>query len=230
MRSVAIVVAAGKGKRAGGSVPKQFRPLLRKPVVAWALEAFEKSSIDEVILVVLAGWTKRVKAEIVERYGLGKVRSVVVGGRTRQESVIRGFRRIKDADCIVCIHDGARPFVSPDLIDRSVEAAMRFGASVVASPVKDTVKVTTDDGFVRWTPDRSYLWSAQTPQCFRGDIFRAAVEKAEREGILATDDSSLVERLGERIAIVPGTEENIKITTEFDFTIAKAIAKEVRAG
>ena len=231
MSSVAIVVAAGKGKRVGGDVPKQFRLLLRMPVVAWALDAFEKSErTHEVVLVVPPGWTKEVREGVVKRYGFGKVKAVVVGGRTRQESMVRGFRKVRDKDCIICVHDGARPFVNSKLIDRAVDAAERFGASVVASPVKDTVKVTTDDGFVRWTPDRAYLWAAQTPQCFRCDILRAAVEDAEKEGFMATDDSSLVERIGERIVVVPGTEENIKITTEFDFLVAKAIAKELRSG
>lgn len=228
MLSVAVIVAAGEGKRVGAGVPKQFRLLLDKPVIAWTLDSFERSNLTkEVILVVPAGWAKKVKQEVVKRYGFKKVKAVVVGGKTRQESVSFGLERVKDKDCIVCVHDGVRPFASPSLIDRTIDAAKTFGASITAVVAKDTIKYTTDDGFVWWTLDREFMWAAQTPQCFRYEILIRAIENAERERLVATDDSSLVERIGERIAIVQGGEENIKITTQLDFALAEAIARRL---
>lgn len=228
MSSVAIIVAAGEGKRAGAGIPKQFRLLLDKPVIAWTLDSFERSRlVTKVILVVPSGWVKKVRKDIVERYGFKKVKSIVVGGKTRQESVACGLKNIKDKDCIVCVQDGVRPFTSPSLIDRAIEAANVFGASVAAVLAKDTIKYTTDDGFVWWTLDREFMWAAQTPQCFRYEILARAIEKAKKEGLVTTDDSSLVERMGERIAIVQGEEENIKITTQLDFVLAEAIAKRL---
>lgn len=228
MLAVAVIAAAGEGKRAGAGVPKQFRLLLNKSVVAWALDSFERSKLtNEVILVVSSGWVKTVREEVVGKYGFKKVKAVIVGGRTRQESVFRGFEKIREKECIVCIHDGVRPFATPDLIDRAIEAANVFGASITAIPTKDTIKYTTDDGFVWWTLDREFMWAAQTPQCFKYKLLQAAFESAKKDGFIATDDASLVERIGERIAIVQGEEENIKITSQLDFVLAEAIARRL---
>ena len=228
LRAVAVVVAAGEGKRAGAGVPKQFRLLLDRPVIAWTLDSFERSKLtNEVILVVPSGWTKKVRVDAIEKYGFKKVSVLVVGGQTRQESVHRGFEKIKEKECVVCVHDGVRPFATPELIDRAIEAANVFGASVTAIPAKDTIKYTTDDGFVWWTLDRELMWAAQTPQCFKYKLLEAAFESAKKDGFIATDDASLVERMGEKIAIVQGEEENIKITSQLDFVLAEAIARRL---
>ncbi len=208
----------------GSATPKQFMMLGEWPLMLHALRVFERTpSVAEVILVVPQGERTRALTEVVERYGVKKVLKVVAGGATRQESVSNGLRETDDDTEIVVIHDAVRPFVTEDLIARSIEAARRDGGAIVAVPMKDTPKRVGPDGRIQRTLDRSGLWLAQTPQTFRRELILEAYRQAERDGLRATDDAALVERLGRNVGIVPGRWDNIKITTPEEFVIAEAI-------
>jgi 2-C-methyl-D-erythritol 4-phosphate cytidylyltransferase len=166
------------------------------------------------------------KQNIVERYGFEKVKVLVSGGGTRQESVARGLGQVGEDCGIILIHDGARPFIDAASIASSIDAAEEFGAACVAVPVKDTVKSADSEDFVNSTPDRSRLWSIQTPQAFKADIIKKAHRIAAEEGFSGTDDAVLAERLGHRLKLVMGSYFNIKITTQEDLVLAEAIAEQ----
>lgn len=227
---MAVVAAGGSGSRMGTAMPKQFMPLAGVPILLHSLRTLERArSVDAVILVVPASDRQRVLAEVIERYGIKKVRKIVAGGETRQQSVYRGLKETDPADEIVVVHDAARPLVTEDLIERSVEEARKTGGAIVAVPMKDTPKQVGPTGVIKRTMDRSELWLAQTPQTFRRAVLLEAYEKAEVERLQATDDAALVERLGHAVGIVPGSWENLKITTTDDLVIAEAILA-ARAG
>ncbi len=212
------------GKRMGAAVNKQYLLLDGRPILAKTLQLFQDAPfIDEVYPIVPADEVDYCQREVVDRYGLDKVKRVIVGGAERQNSVLNGLRALDDcdADDIVVIHDGVRPFVPPAVILRSVEIAMEHDSSVVAVPVKDTVKIISE-GFAVETPPRETLWLAQTPQTFRYGVIRSAHEVAEAEGFVGTDDASLLERLGDRVHVVIGDYRNIKITTPEDMLLAQA--------
>lgn len=218
----AIIPAAGRGERMGGGLHKQFLPLKGRPILRYVLEAFERcDSIDEVILVVPQERLEFCQTEIVGKFGFEKVRKVVPGGPRRQDSVYEGLKVAKGAEFVV-IHDGVRPFVSPDLIARSVSCCRIYGAVVTAVRAKDTVK-RGEDGFVSRTLTREELWLAQTPQAFAYGLLLEAYRRAEEEGLSATDDASLVERLGYRVKIMEGSYDNIKITTPEDLELAEGV-------
>jgi 2-C-methyl-D-erythritol 4-phosphate cytidylyltransferase len=221
MKTTAIVVAAGKGVRFKSKEKKPFAKLRRKPVLSYALTAFQRSSlIDDIILAVDRSLIKKA-GELVRRYRINKVKCIAAGGKTRSESVKNSLRRVDNDASLVLIHDGVRPFVSKDLLKKLILAAERFGAAISAVPVKPTIKLSKDGSFVSHTPQRRYLWEAQTPQAFRREV----IEKAyRREGRLtATDDAALVEASGGKIRIVMGDYSNIKITTVEDLKIAEAL-------
>jgi 2-C-methyl-D-erythritol 4-phosphate cytidylyltransferase len=230
-RVVAVVPAGGTGKRMGAAVPKQFLMLGEVPMMLHALRVFERTpSVAEVILVVPREERARALADVVERYGVKKVLRVVPGGATRQESVYHGLKETDDDAEIVVIHDAVRPFATEDLIESSIETARKIGGAVVAVPMKDTPKQVGPDGQIQRTLDRTGLWLAQTPQTFRRALVMEAYRKAEADHMRATDDAALVERLGHKIGVVPGSWDNIKITTPEDLAIAEAIlAARVRA-
>lgn len=228
---VAVIPAGGTGKRMGSAIPKQFLMLGDVPLILHALLAFERApSVVEVILVVPGDERDRALSEVVERYGLKKVLKVVAGGATRQESVYHGLKETDEQTEIVVVHDAVRPFVTEDLIERSVETARQDGGAVVAVPMKDTPKQVGADGKIQRTLERSGLWLAQTPQTFRRGILVEAYRRAEIDRLHATDDAALVERLSHQIGIVPGSWENIKITTPEDLVIAEAILTARLAG
>jgi 2-C-methyl-D-erythritol 4-phosphate cytidylyltransferase len=164
----------------------------------------------------------------VERYGFTKVRTIVPGGKERQNSVLNGLRAIDgtDENAVILIHDGVRPFITRHILEHAVAAAREFEGALVAVPAKDTIKVV-HDGIIRDTPPRETIWLAQTPQAFRYGIIRAAHEIADAEGFLGTDDASLVERMGNEVHIVLGDYRNIKITTPEDLLLAEAFLKEI---
>ena len=236
MKVVAIVPSAGKGERMGGPAhrsskseggKKEFLLLGDKPILAHTLSSLENhSQISEVILVVDEKSIEKCKSKIVEKYGFKKVKEVVVGGEERQDSVYNGLKRVaKDCD-IVLIQDGARPFLTEDLITRSIEGAEKHKAAVVAVSCIDTIKFAQKEkDMAIETLDREYLWMAQTPQTFRYEIILEAYKKAEKEKFRGTDDASLVERLGIAVKIVRGSYNNIKITTPQDLILAEAILK-----
>lgn len=230
--NVAIVVAGGRGRRMKADVPKQYLKLGDKTVLQITLEAFQGAGeVAQVVLVVPRGEVVFCRDEIVDRHGLDKVVQVVMGGKTRQESVAKGLEAVEKLGAhpeVVLVHDGVRPFIQRKIIDQAARIAAHFGAALAAIPVIDTIKVITDDGFVRSTPDRRWLMCAQTPQAFQFETLLDAHRRAAADGFVGTDDCQLVERIGGRIVIVQGDERNIKITTPHDWEVAQAIWKSWR--
>ena len=210
----AIVVAAGKGTRMGAKESKQYIQLGGKPIIVHTLEALEQASnVSEVILVVGAQDIAMCEG-LKSTYNLTKIQAIVAGGEERQSSVYEGLLRSSTEWIIV--HDGVRPFVTEQLIERCWQAAERFGGSVAAVPVKDTIKVADQAGKVVATPDRATLWAVQTPQAFRRDQLLAAHEAARQDAFIGTDDASVAERYGIAVHLVTGDYNNIKITTPDD--------------
>jgi 2-C-methyl-D-erythritol 4-phosphate cytidylyltransferase len=222
--NVAIVVAAGKGTRLGGDRPKQFLELGGVPIIIHTLRQFERSKqINEVITVLPAEDTAGFES-LAQKFELSKARRVVAGGATRAQSVRNGLNAIVQAD-IVAVHDGVRPFVTPEEIDEVVGAAERSGAAILTAPVADTIKRVVDARIVE-TVSRADLRRALTPQCFRFDILQRAYEQLdelEGQGVEITDECLLVERLGVEIAAVTGSPRNIKITTDSDLKQAATL-------
>jgi 2-C-methyl-D-erythritol 4-phosphate cytidylyltransferase len=222
--NVAIVVAAGKGTRLGGDRPKQFLELSGVPVIIHRLRQFELSKqINEVITVLPADETAGFES-LAQKFELSKFRRVVAGGETRARSVRNGLNEIVQAD-VVAVHDGVRPFVTPEEIDQVVAAAGKSGAAILTASVADTIKRVEGDRIVQ-TISRAELRRALTPQCFRFDILKRAYEpldQLESSGIEITDESMLVERLGIEIVAVEGSDRNIKITSVQDLKQAEAL-------
>ncbi|CQR58512.1 2-C-methyl-D-erythritol 4-phosphate cytidylyltransferase [Paenibacillus riograndensis] len=215
----AVIVAAGRGTRMGTVESKQYLLLQGKPIIVHTLEVFQRHPlISEIVLVTGKEDVDRCQ-EWVKAYRLDKVVSVVTGGSERQHSVHLGLRHLKTT--WVMVHDGVRPFVQINEITACYEHAREIGASVLAVPVKDTIKQVDKDGKVLSTPDRRSLWAIQTPQTFRLSELLVAYESAERDGFLGTDDSSLAERSGIPVAVVEGSYANIKITTPEDLDFAE---------
>ena len=213
----AIIVAAGAGKRFGE--PKQFAYLRAKPVLEWTLERFEAHPEVEEIVLVLPD------EQDLKHYRMryGKILDIVRGGEKRQDSVWQGFRLLTaSAPEVVLVHDGARPLVGPDLISRVIAAARADGAAVPVVPIEDTIKEVRD-GRVAGTVDRTRLARAQTPQGFRYDVLKKALDAARRDRFYGTDEAALVERLGLAVTAVAGDPRNIKITTPLDIPIAEAL-------
>ena len=222
MKNVAIVLAAGQGKRMKSKVQKQYLLIKEKPVLYYTLSAFENSPlITEIILVTGKDEIAYCQKEIVENYGFSKVQKIVAGGKERYHSVYEGIKAIETAD-YVFIHDGARPFVDGEMITRVCDAVAEFKACVVGMPVKDTIKIADDAGFAEQTPDRRKVWQIQTPQTFEYQLIKGAYEKLledEPEGI--TDDAMVVETMTDhKVKLVEGSYRNIKITTPEDLDIA----------
>lgn len=220
--SVGVVIpAAGQGKRMGTKESKQFLLFENQPILIHTIRVFETHpSIDEIIVVMKEDEIARTRS-LIQEEGFSKVTQVIAGGAERQESVFRGIQSIKTD--LVLVHDAVRPFVSHQAIDRLLESVQMHGAAILAVPMKDTVKQVDDAGIVEMTPDRSRLWSVQTPQAFRREwLLEAHQLGAEREQ-LATDDSMLVEELGIDVRVVEGEYTNIKITTPDDLILAESI-------
>jgi 2-C-methyl-D-erythritol 4-phosphate cytidylyltransferase len=214
------------GKRMGASINKQYLLLDGKPILAHTLEFFQRADfIDEIYPVVPSDEIDFCRINVVEKYGIDKVKQIVAGGAERQNSVLNALRAIDFADDdVVLIHDGVRPFVPDHAVARSIEIALEFDGAVTAVPVKDTVKVVKDAMIVE-TPSREALWLAQTPQTFRYALIRAAHELADSEEFIGTDDASLMERMGRTVHVVIGDYRNIKITTPEDLILAEAFLK-----
>ncbi len=228
-RTTAIVLAAGQGKRMQSSVHKQYLLIKGKPVLYYSLKAFEESIIDDIVLVVGEGEEDFCRKEILDKYGFRKIRAVVCGGKERYHSVAYGIRTINWKCEYIFIHDGARPFIDHEIIKRAFAAVKQFKACVVGMPVKDTIKIADEKGFVANTPDRSLIWQIQTPQVFKRQLIAAAYEKllAEEkdllaEGVKVTDDAMVVEYfMSVPVKLVQGSYQNIKITTPEDLKIAE---------
>ena len=223
--NVAIIVAAGRGSRMGGGRAKQFREISGIPIIIHTLRRFEQCATVAESVVVLPEGEQGEFLSLAERDGLRKRARAVAGGETRAESVWRGLRALDADDVeIVAVHDGVRPFVTPEEIDRTVREAEQSGAAILAVPATDTIK-EAEGGRVLRTLERARLWRAQTPQCFRLELLRRAYESASASGLDATDCSALVERLGAAVSIVEGGAHNIKVTTPQDFALAEVIVQ-----
>ena len=224
MRVVALIPAAGQGRRMGAEKPKAFLPLGDLPILAHTLQKFEDCpQVDEVLPLVppgeALGWTE----EIVLRSGLKKVLRIVPGGQERQESVYRGLQVLRGTADWVLIHDGVRPFVPQGLIQQALSETFQWKAVVVALPANETIKEVSAEGAVLRTVDRRGLWMIQTPQSFEFPLILRAHEEARKAGFGGTDDASLVERLGIPVKILKGSRFNIKITTPEDLILAEAL-------
>jgi 2-C-methyl-D-erythritol 4-phosphate cytidylyltransferase len=221
---VALVPAAGRGLRMGGSVPKQFLSLGGEPLIIQSLRMLQAAPVvDQIILAVPPADIEYCEREIVSRHRFTKVTKVVAGGAERQDSVRCALAHVPPDTGIVLIHDAVRPFVTIQMIVEVVAVAKKEGAAIIALPMRDTVKQVRMDKTIERTVDRTPLWLAQTPQAFRWDWIEAAHKKAHAEGIRATDDAFLVEWLGYPVTVVEGSGENIKVTRPEDLVIAEAI-------
>jgi 2-C-methyl-D-erythritol 4-phosphate cytidylyltransferase len=231
MIAAALIPAAGRGRRMGCSVEKQFMQVAGKPLLAHTLAHFEATPcIDRVVVIVPPGRETYCAEEIVAVESFRKVTRIVAGAETRQRSVTAGFRSIGENVDVVVVHDGARPFVSPALIQTSVDLAYQHGSAIVAIPESDTLKRVSVDGTVVETVDRQQLWRAQTPQAFQRSILERALAHAEEHDLDATDEASLIESLSWPIRIVPGSMWNFKITTPDDLRFAEMLLTRCAKG
>ena len=216
-----VVVAAGSSARMDG-IDKIMTPLGGEPLLLHALKPFQASDlVSEIVIVTREDKMVQIGA-LCSQKGLDKVKRVVKGGATRTESVWNGIRAVSDAAGFIAIHDGARPFVTAEIIEETVRTAMARSAAAPAVPVKDTIK-RAEDGVVTETLDRSMLFAIQTPQIFAAPLIRVGIQKAAEEKLALTDDCAAVERLGCPVALTAGSEENIKITTRSDLILSEAI-------
>ena len=218
----AVLVAAGSASRMGG-IDKVMAPLGGTPMIVRTARAFQDCEASKEIVIVTRQDLILPITGLCQ--GMDKVKAVVVGGGSRQESVWLGLNALSKGVELAAVHDGARPLVSGALIDRVVRAAHSYGAAAPAIPVKDTIKVE-QGGMIASTPDRSTLRAVQTPQVFDFDLLRGALQKAEKDGAAVTDDCSAVERLGMNIRLVEGEERNLKVTTPLDLKIAEMLLEE----
>ena len=224
MKVSAIIPAAGLGIRMGSNVPKQYLLLDGKPILHHTLSVLDQCSIvDEIVLVVSENEIGQAQQQIQDSHP--KVTKVVAGGKERQDSVGNGLQSLDSETDIVVVHDGVRPFVSPDLIRETVEAARNFGAAITAIPVSDTIKKVNEKGLVERTVDRSGLWRVQTPQTFQVSLLKEAFERAQVDNYYGTDEGSLIEYLGKEVKVILGSELNIKITQSEDLVLGEKIAE-----
>ena len=220
----AVIVAAGSATRMGG-IDKVMANLGGEPMIARTVRAFQNCDAITSIVIVTREDLIRPISDLCR--DMKKVAAVVAGGKSRQESVHLGLNALPKGTKLAAVHDGARPLVSWQVIDRVVRAANTYGAAAPAIPVKDTIKVV-EGRLVKETPDRSSLMAVQTPQVFDFDLLRGALRKAEEDGAQVTDDCSAVERTGMRIKIVEGDERNLKVTTPMDLKIAELLLEETQ--
>jgi 2-C-methyl-D-erythritol 4-phosphate cytidylyltransferase len=231
--AVALVPAAGRGLRMGGSIPKQFLALGGQPLILHSLRVLQASPvITEIVLAVPRNEMDYTLKEIVAKHHFTKVTKVVPGGHERQDSVRHALEAVHDDVDVVLVHDAVRPFLTEHMVQEVVKAAWAKGAAIVALPMKDTVKQVRADHVIERTIDRGSLWLAQTPQAFRRHWLLAAHRKAHAEGVHATDDAYLIEWAGYPVSVVEGSGENIKVTRPEDMVIGEAILasrKRIRA-
>lgn len=227
MNATVLIPAAGTGSRMECVGNKQYLQLAGQPILAQTLSLFDQHpAVSQIFVISPEAEIPFCRSEIVERYKFGKVRAIIPGGAERQDSVRNGLRACGAADNeIIIIHDGVRPFLPVELIDEAIAIAGEVGGCVVGVPVIDTIKEVVD-GRITETPDRRRLWQAQTPQVFPFRIIREAHERALRDGFRASDDATLVERLGWPVAILAGSYRNIKITTPHDLALATFFHKQ----
>jgi 2-C-methyl-D-erythritol 4-phosphate cytidylyltransferase len=223
IRNCAIILAAGKGRRMGESINKQYLKINKHPILYYTLKAFSQSNyIDEIIVVVAEGEMDYCRKEIIEKYNFLKVKNVVIGGKERQDSVLKGLSAVSNCE-IVLIHDGARPFINQSIISDAVTYANLYGATACGVEPKDTIKIKDFLGFSIDTPQRETLFCVQTPQTFKYDLILDCHKRIHEEGIKVTDDTMVVERYGNKVYLYKGSYDNIKVTTPEDLEIGRQI-------
>ncbi|KIL53595.1 2-C-methyl-D-erythritol 4-phosphate cytidylyltransferase [Jeotgalibacillus alimentarius] len=215
-----VIPAAGRGKRMGADRNKLLLELKGIPVIVHTLQVFERDPLCSAVILVIHPDDKKTLEELIDQYHLTKITQMVTGGAERQHSVYEGLK--KAAAKIVMVHDGARPFISQEVIHKLAEAAASKGGAIAAVPVKDTIK-KVKNGTVTETVERSDLWSVQTPQAFLLEVLMGAHEEAVRTDFLGTDEASLVEKTGGKVAVIESDYDNIKLTTKEDLVFAEAI-------
>lgn len=228
MKCTAIILAAGQGKRMKTKVQKQFLMLQGKPLLYYSLACFQKSDeIQDIVVVTGKESIDYCRSEIIEKYGFTKVKSIAEGGKERYDSVYAGLEACSADTDYVFIHDGARPFVTEDIIKRTKEGAVTYQACIAGMPSKDTVKIIDENNMVSATPERSRVWSVQTPQVFLYSLIKEAHDTARSVSMQGvTDDAMVVEQeTGTKILLVEGSYQNIKITTPEDLAIAEAFLR-----
>lgn len=226
MKTKAIIVAAGKGERIGGNIPKQFIQIKKKPILAYTVEKFERCElVDEIILIVPEDYMSFCSYNVIDVYDFRKVKRILCGGKERQDSVYKGLSALPGNTDMVVIHDGVRPFVSSEKIKKTIELCEKEKAVILALPINETVK-RVEDEYVITTLNREKLWVAQTPQVFEYKLILDAYRRAIEDGFVSTDDSSLVERLGFKVKVLEGEYENIKITTAENLALAERMIEK----
>jgi len=226
MKIVALIAAAGLGKRMNAKISKPFIPIFGKPILAYTIEKFEQCKfIEKIYLIVNPEERDFCSKDIILKYNFSKVQELIEGGETRQDSVYNGLKVLGPDTDIVVIHDGVRPLVEKTIIQESIEAAQEYGAAIAAIPLKETVKKSRKDFFINETLNREEIWRAQTPQTFKYDIILSAYHQSYKDKFFATDDATIVERYGHKVKMIIGSEGNIKITTPFDIIIAENFLK-----
>lgn len=220
-----VIVAAGTGSRMKKDINKQFIKLDNKEIIAHTIEKFYKNeNIDDIVVVIREDEENYFNKNIIDKYDFKNIK-IAYGGNERQNSVYNGIKKL-NKDCkVVLIHDGARPFVTNDIIKKSIKEAKDHNAIVVGVKVKDTIKVVSENGNIIDTPNRSYLWAVQTPQVFKYNIITKAYEDAYNNNYYGTDDAMLVERIGYNVKMIEGSYNNIKITTQEDLEFGEQILK-----
>ena len=221
----AIIVAAGGSTRMGTVDSKQFIPLLDRPVIEYTLSAFQKCGLIKEIVVVSREQDAQRIREIADNNGFSKVKAVVNGGDSRAHSVKNGIAAASSGAEYYAIHDGARPLITVEEIERVCEAAFETGAATLGTPVTDTIKIVDGSDMIESTPLRSQLRAVQTPQVFESELYSFALDNAEDDLEGFTDDCSLIEKMGGEVMVVEGNKENIKLTTPIDIIIAESILK-----
>ena len=220
-----VIVAAGTGSRMNMGINKQFIKLEGKEIIAYTIEKFyNNSNIEDIVVVVKEDESEFLKKEILDKYNFKNIK-IAYGGKERQDSVYNGLKLLDEKCDVVLIHDGARPFVSDKIIDKSIEEAKEHKAIVVGVPVKDTIKVIDNDKNIVDTPNRNVLWAVQTPQTFDYNILIDAYKDAFKNKFYGTDDAMLVERIGYKVKMLEGSYNNIKITTQEDLSVGSQILR-----
>lgn len=221
-----IIVAAGTGSRMKKGINKQFIKLNSKEIIAYTIDKFyNNENIDDIVVVIKKDEEDYFIENIINKYKFENIK-IAYGGAERQDSVYNGIKKLEKNCDIVLVHDGARPFITDNIIKKSIAQAKEHNAVVVGVKVKDTIKVVSEDGNIVDTPNRSYLWSVQTPQVFKYEIITKAYQDAYNDNYYGTDDAMLVERIGYNVKMVEGSYDNIKITTQEDLNFGEQILKK----
>lgn len=226
MKTTAIILAAGRGKRMLSEVPKQYMQIKGRPILYYTLKAFQDSCVDEIILITAEEEIKYCQEEIIKRYKFDKITNIIAGGKERYNSVYNGLVASDKSDYIF-IHDGARPFITPEEIKTLYDEVLSCGACIAGMPMKDTIKIIDDQNKVVETPNRDRVWLIQTPQVFKYHLIKEAYDKLMKDRIKeVTDDAMVIERYGNHpVKVVKTSYRNIKITTPEDILIAETLVK-----